>query len=207
VCRACSEVVPIAPPSAELVHQPPALIDELTRPTDLRVEESTLDGALTLRFPPSRAAAIPVLAFAAMWDAFLVFWYVVAVRGGGGPAGVAFWFPLLHVGAGAFITYQGAKTLLNAIVIRLDSDMVSIAVGPLPARGAMRESRRLVQSFADAERRSLGTRRARRWTVQILTRDGRAIPMALELSEPDHARYLAARLNDALERTRSPFRD
>jgi hypothetical protein len=41
-------------------------------------------------------------------------------------------------------------------------------------------------------------------TVLLLTRDGRSVPLALQLDCDDHARWLAERLNHAMARLQAP---
>jgi hypothetical protein len=204
LCRACSELFPLPALLAPAVDAL-APLDPDHRPTDLRWTEHLDARAARFALAPSRAAAIPLLAFAAIWDGFLVVFYTALASSPKTPI-FAFLFPLLHVGAGAFITWQGLTTLLNTTRIAIDTERLTVGAGPVPARSARLETRSI-------ERFDVTTTRGRRGgtssTVRALTRDGLAVKLPLPLSSEEHARFVAARLTAVLGSIREPtgYRD
>jgi hypothetical protein len=148
---------------------------------------------------PPRAVAIPLLGFSAVWDGFLVFWYAMAFRARNAPL-MMFLFPLVHVGAGVFITRMALVRLLNSSRITLDASSFSLVTGPIPQRGA-REATANLERFEAFETQS---RRSSSWSVRMLTRDGRAVTLSLPLDRGEHVRFVAARLNEALRSAREP---
>lgn len=218
VCRPCGEVI-LLEPSQALVPAAPsalALTDEAAaralvtpafKPADLKLTEEHDGRRWLFTLQPSRASAVPLLAFAGVWNAFLVFWYAMALGPAqGGPGNIMLWFPLLHVAAGAFITYQGLVRLLNSTRVRLDEHELTVRQGPIPGRSAL-ESASNVLRFETGVRASQIGRRGdaqQSWVVKMLTKDGRQVDLPLALANADHAAHVAHRLNAALDANRAP---
>jgi len=107
----------------------PALVAKeaptLYRPDSLRWHEVDGDTSYTAVSSPSRWAAIPLLGFAAVWDGILAVWYSIGFgalfSGGGGEAALMLLFPLVHLGAGIFITHKGLVTLFNKRTIHVNA--------------------------------------------------------------------------------------
>ncbi|HEX6040903.1 MAG TPA: hypothetical protein VFZ20_22775, partial [Longimicrobium sp.] len=68
--------------------------------------------------------------FCFVWDGMLIFWYSLAFMG---DAPLVFkLFPMLHVAAGAFITYFTLAGLVNRTTFTIERDRLSVRHGPLP---------------------------------------------------------------------------
>lgn len=205
VCRSCGDVVPL-PAAAELREGAARSVGELKvvppRPVDLRLEELESPGGFrwVIRFP--RWPALPILGFAAVWDGFLVFWYVAAFHLGGGPAGLALWFPLLHVAAGIAITYGGLVKLFNRVEVTMDAEQFTVSHRPIPRPGGLRRSTLgILEVRPSPERRQGSTSEgggADERGLELLFSDGRCQTLQLGLSSARQADYLAFRLNAAL---------
>jgi hypothetical protein len=200
VCRPCGEV--IALPPAEYALDP--AVAELRRPSDLAWSERIEDRAADLIVTPSRWRAVPILAVAAIWDAIILAFYVLLLRNPRTPA-FELGMPLLHVAAGAFVTWWGLLLLLNRSRFVLDARQLVLKNGPVPAPG-FRASTASVDGF-DAV--PMQRRRETIWRVRVLLRDGSAKKISLPITTHEHVSFVAARLNAALARVREPrgYRD
>ena len=178
------------------------------RPVAMQWKETALDGVQRFSLAPRRWQALPILAFAGVWNTFLVFWYSVALLSHGGPAGIMLWFPLLHVGAGLYLTYVGLTKLLNKSRFSIDRERVRFRVGPLPQRGGrVDESIANVRGFdvwtQQSQTRNGGTSLS--YGVRMLTDDGRSISLPFDVSDSEQAEWVATRLNRALDEVRTPL--
>lgn len=219
VCRPCGEVILLAFAENALVPPPApgsnalseeaarALVTPAFKPSDLKLTEERDGHSWLFTLQPGRAAAVPLLAFAGVWNAFLVFWYAMALGpAAGGPGGIMLWFPLLHVGAGLFITYQGLVRLLNSTRVRLDDARFSVRQGPIPGRNALESAGNVLRFETGVRTSNLGRRgdATQSWVVKMLTRDGRQVDLPITLANADHAAHVAHRLNAALDANRAP---
>ena len=201
VCRPCGEV--IALPPAEYALDP--VIAELRRPADLAWSERIEDRKASLAVRPSRWRALPVLGFAAVWDAFIVVFYASLLGHPGTPL-FALAFPLIHAAAGVYITWRGLVLLLNRSRFALDAQEVTLRHAPVPVRG-LRVPTPNVDGF-DAIA-TTGKRGVMTWGLRVLLRDGSARKVPLTITTHEHVSFVAARLNAALARVREPrgYRD
>lgn len=196
-------LVPVAPLLEPLLAPAPTL----ARPADLAVAETReLDGLL-LVLTPSRWKGLGVLGFALLWDSFLWVWYATVFKNGAGPAGMAVWFPLLHVAVGLSITYKAVTGLLNRAHLHLGPGGLRCDRRPLwqPGRTSLPLSQ-IVRIHSDMEQVSGEDGDTRHAIVQVTTADNRAIRLPLELASSRHASYLAGRLNQALDELRGSQR-
>ncbi len=75
--------------------------------------------------------------FVVVWDAFLIFWYRMALGGTGFGGADSFdammlLFPLVHVAVGIGMTYHVLATYLNRTTVQVSSDRVRVHVAPVP---------------------------------------------------------------------------
>lgn len=217
VCRRCSEVVPL--PAGPGAADPSALLvaKEITgmplhayRPHGLEWEERREPQRVRCELTPNRGTGLLVLLFALLWNSFLLFWYSYAVVNlSQNPLGVlALWFPLLHLGAGILLVHTALCMLLNKVEITLGPTRLAYTQQPLWHPGAFHEPLRQLRSFIEVEKISKGRRdrwfqRTVTFGVMALTKDGRSLMMNLYLPEQRHARYVALRLNRALDELRA----
>jgi hypothetical protein len=158
-CRACQEVFRFSPSEIEAVTEH-ARKDSAISEQPLAPEapaEGEADGAerdLDIRVSAIRAprpasieiedwghnrrmvkrwfnySYIGMAFFCVFWDGFLIFWYSAAFFGDG-PL-IMILFPILHVGAGAVITYSTIAGFFNSTVVTVDQDTLEVRHGPLP---------------------------------------------------------------------------
>jgi hypothetical protein len=116
-----------------------------------------------------------------------------------------FWFPLIHVGAGLYITYRGLCLLLNSAHVAVADGELRFRRGPIPERGAVRILVDDVRRVTALETKTSGKNGPTyTWDAQLETRDGRSVRLKLDLASRDGAEYIAFRLEDALAQARRP---
>jgi hypothetical protein len=129
-----------------------------------------------------------LIAFALFWDGFLVFWYSMV---GGRVDSPVFWFPMIHVGVGVFVTYSAVAGLLNRTLIRVSRSEVSIKHGPVPWPGN--------KAMTGADLKQLYCKecvsRSRNGTsltyeLQAITHSGRTIKLVGGMDTSEQALYL-----------------
>ena len=73
--------------------------------------------------------ALFLLFFTVIWNAFLVFWYSMAISGG---AWIMVLFPILHVAVGVYLTYYTLCLFFNKTFIDISGDYLTIRHTPIP---------------------------------------------------------------------------
>ncbi len=207
VCRPCSEVLPLdhPPQTASLALRVP---DGLFRPTDLPwVEKRRGERAWRVSIRPPPGLAIRQLVFAVLWTGFMLS-FVLLMRG---PAHFFAITLLPFVGFGFFVGYLGLAGL-NRMVVDINHDMVTATRAPVPELGGVvREPTVNVVGFSPTSHPISSRGGAQmRWRLHVLTRDGRAIPIRVNLTEGAHATYAAERLTQMLAEARQghvPYRE
>jgi len=126
-----------------------------------RFQVTELGGVLAISWHWPRWMAIPVAAFAVLWDGFLIFFYQQLLQRNA-PLGTLL-FPLLHVAVGIFITYFVLVVLLNRSVLRAGRGELTVRNGPLPWPGNRTlATHELAQLFC-VERRGARARSPTMW--------------------------------------------
>ncbi len=204
LCRPCGELFPLSAVPAPLVPVQPAPIATSSdhRPEALGWAERVDGPRVEIALTPARLSALPLFLFTLFWDGFLVVWYVTASRH---PLSGMFLFPLLHVGAGVYLTYNALVRLLNRSHFAFDRASFLLASGPIPQRGA-HEATDNIDRFDVAESSTSFKRRGTKaWGVRMLTREGKAVSLSLPIAAETEASFVAARLNAALATAREPI--
>lgn len=192
LCRVCDRAMPLARGADRAIAAP--------APRPHFVTESELGGGLELSWPWPRGAGAALLAFAVFWDLFLVFWYATALQSDDAPV-MMLVFPLLHVGAGVFITWSALANLLNHTRLRLRSGRLTIEAGPVPWFGFHKEllTSGIQQLFVvEGTERQGKHGRITVYHLECLRRDGIGIRLVGGLRDLGHARYVEQRLESAL---------
>lgn len=131
-----------------------------------------------------------LLVFAICWDGFLVLWYVLGLSTGAPIAMLL--FPLLHVAAGAGVTYAALTGLVNRTVLRVEGGKLTVRHEPLPWIGNVEiETARLRQLYL--RRRTHRTKNGGMyytWNVQAETDALEAITILARLHDREQAEYI-----------------
>jgi hypothetical protein len=201
VCRPCGEIVPFAAGAGATA------LAKAYKPEGLRLDESVEAGVYQALLRPNRAAAVSLLAFAAVWDGFLFFWYSTAIAS---HAWGMTLFPVLHLGAGFFITHKALVALLNTRRIHIGDGRVRVTNGPVPAGGTLDRAVDDVDGFSVVQ---TSTSRSVSYGVRVNLADGTSKKLDVGTTDKGACDYVAASLNDALGRwkptseAREPYRD
>lgn len=151
-----------------------------------RFQVTELGGVIDISWHWPRWMAIPFAAFAVAWDGFLIFFYQRLLESNA-PLGTLL-FPVLHVGAGVFITYFVLVVLLNRTVLQAGRGEITVRHGPLPVPGNRTlATHELAQLFC-VERR--GSKGKISYDVMARLRSGREVKLVSGLMEERQARYL-----------------
>jgi hypothetical protein len=138
-------------------------------------------------------AALPILGFAALWDLFLVFWYVNVMSVDGMFSVLAMIFPLLHVAVGVSMTYYGIANVLNRTEIVVDKETIEIAHGPIPWRGGRTVHTAAVKQLyvhREEKRKRNSTGMTETFSVHALLADHASVPLVTGLKSRFQALYI-----------------
>ncbi len=188
----------------DLEHSVPALAPatEPARPAGITMD-SGLGGELLLKRRWFHPMLFFLLFFCIAWDAFLVFWYAIALFGPGNNGGMGWLmivFPVAHVAVGVGLTYYVVAGFLNKTEILVTADSLYVRHRPIPWRGN-RELRRDEIRQIEIESAGISTAPANPGMVQLSVcvhhTDGSLLPLLSNLPHRD-ANYVAWHLAEAL---------
>lgn len=141
-------------------------------------------------------------AFACMWDAFLVYWYSIALTKG--DLGEIL-FPLVHVAAGVGITYYVACGWVNRTHVVFNPQRITIRHKPLPWLGNREiNAQNLKQLYSKVTYANNG--RSVHYSVHALTKDGRNVEILGGLDNGEQALYIEQEIENYLGIKDAPVR-
>lgn len=153
-CRQCGAVLDLKGRLSELPAPQaaaPSMPALSAKPAHFLVRESP--GAFEVSWRWFKPSVLGMLAFAVLWDGFLLVWYAGAARGGADLYTLL--FPSLHIAAGVGITYSAIARLVNSTRLTIDRDALTVGHGPVPWLGGRRHPREhLSQLFVERTDRS-----------------------------------------------------
>lgn len=202
-CHACHALVDLRPamtgagPDSMPIPSPAADAEPLPVPLPGGLIVGEAGGDLTIVRRWFSWVYIFLAFFCLFWDGFLVFWYAMAFQPGA-PL-VMKVFPLLHVGAGVFITYMTIAGFVNRTTFIVHRGLLSVRHGPLPWRGNLDvPTDGLAQLFC-TEKISRGKNGTTvRYDVEAVLKDGRHLPIVRGLDDRDQALYIEQTLEKHL---------
>lgn len=178
----------------------------VARPSDPSFLEHEEGGSVSIAMPTPTARrldALGGLGFAAAWNGCLVIGYLLAADCGGGPFGIGYWFPLLHVAVGIRLLHASIRDVLNDVHVRVGPHTFELVHRPVRTLRGVRRPLATIVGFAVAERAPWSDRARRAtWDVDLLLEDGSAVQLGLDAPSEAHARSIAARLDAAVARAR-----
>lgn len=172
-----------------------------TIPHGLDVEETP--GSITITRAWRSPVTYGLMAFAALWDAFMIVWIVIAVTTGA-------WGMLaagsLHILVGVGVSYAVAASLVNRTVVRADRTGFSIWHGPLPTPGRAFYPREDIEQVyikrfeGNQERRGPQVTATGFFIPHVLLKNGRSVPLKglSSVRDTDVARYYEEAIERAL---------
>jgi hypothetical protein len=196
-CVGCDHVFSISPHSAR--HD--SLDTAPSRPSGI-THETGMSGELILKRSWFHVALFGLLFFCIAWDAFLIFWYSIALFGPAKPGGgfdvMMVVFPIGHVAVGVGLTYYVVAGFLNKTKVMVDFESLTVSHGPIPWRGNQSLRREEVKEI-ELEFAGINTNSYKpSMTVNVHLQDGRQL--VLLSSIPDRqAEYIAWQLAETLK--------
>jgi hypothetical protein len=190
-CRACDALVdlravmPAMQPPAEGAYAAEPLPVPL--PAGIHVEERGRDLVIVRRW--FSWVYVFLLFFCIVWNGMLLFWYAIAFAG---DAPLAFkLFPILHVAAGAFISYLTLAGFVNRTRFTIERDHLTVRHGPLPWRGNVDVSTTSLEQLFCTEQIIRGRNGTTiRYGVDAVLKDGRHLKIATALDAREQALYI-----------------
>jgi hypothetical protein len=184
VCRPCAELIPFDGAPLVLVAG---------RPSALRLVERRDGRVFRFDVTPHRRDAHRSLIESAWWLPFLAVMIFLQARW------TFSWTDLfIYLGpmsALAFGVVAAVRRRRRRLILDDNGLRGGANVPPLPLLD--------IDRFESLDEPG-ATRMLRKLDVLVVTREGRALPLGLHLASPEHVRYLAARLNRALDELRAP---
>jgi hypothetical protein len=196
-CVGCDHVFSISPQSARSEQMETAP----SRPSGI-THETGFSGELILKRSWFHVALFGLLFFCIAWDAFLIFWYSIALFGpakqGNGFDLMMVVFPIGHVAVGVGLTYYVVAGFLNKTKVMVDFENLTVSHGPIPWRGNQSLRREDVKEIELEFGGVSGNAHQSTMIVSAHHVDGRQIVLLNSL--PDRqAEYIAWHLADALK--------
>jgi hypothetical protein len=180
LCRGCGEIFSLTPAAAAAADDRPLPIPARF----LLASDSTR--ALDVSWRWWRAQHVGLLLFCIAWDAFIIFWYSVAIFGphkSGGMDLIAVIFPIGHVAVGVGLTYFLIAAALNRTTVACDGDTLTIRHAPVPWAGNRQLPLRDLSDFRTSQVTTRNTNTDNNlttanttWTLSA-TRDGRDLKL------------------------------
>lgn len=157
------------------------------------------DRSLVVRWRWFQPTALFLLAFAVAWDAFLVFWYGMALTGPDTPWLMVV-FPLAHVAVGVAITYTSLASLLNQTRLVCTKGVLKVRHGPLPwYPQPTLPVRDLEQLYVQREVKHSKNGTTVKWHLRAVTRAHTGQPVVKGLDTLQQALWLEQELEDMLD--------
>ena len=179
-------------------------LNRLDVPRPNRVEVQNTGSELIFRWRWLTASIAVVAVFALMWNGFLAVWFTIAILS-------RIWimaaFGTLHLLIGLFLAYYTISGFVNSTVVKIGMGELTIAHGPLPARGNLRlETTSIVQLYSkeiiSRGRNSVNTT----YELHAATRDGKSIKLLSGLDTSEQALYIEQEIEQFLKIPDQPVR-
>lgn len=199
-CHACGEVHDLsgrkASEQAGVPSRPKLVRAKAAIPARFQVEEQATSTHISWRW--FGATHLAMLAFCVFWDGFLFFWYGSLLSAKNPPL-IALLFPLLHVGAGVFLTYSTLAGLLNRTDIDVNRTELTLRHGPLPWPGNRTiPGRSLAQLYVEEVVKTRKGGQSVAYHLVAVDREGRKVKLLTNLDEKDQALFLEQMLERRL---------
>lgn len=175
------------------------------RPAGITVEDWSGELRIVRRWFTPMAFAL--VFFCIAWDAFLIFWYTMAV--GNGAPWIFKVFPVAHVAVGIGLTYLTIALFVNRTVITVQSGQLGIRHGPLPWIGNQTLDATRISQIYCKEHRGNSQNGGSQITYRLhaVTTDGRNLKLLSGLSDEEQALYIEQQLEDHLGIADRPVAD
>lgn len=149
------------------------------------------------------AKYISMAFFAFFWDAFLIFWYGIALSAHAPFIFVI--FPVIHVMVGIGVTYSTIAGFVNRTTLELDSELLTIRFDPMPWLGEKRiKTRDIKQLYCKEEARNSKNGTSISYQLHAVTQDNNLVKLLDDVESPDVAIFFEQQLETWLHITDKP---
>ena len=146
---------------------------------------------------------IPLAFFCVAWDAFLCFWYSMAL--GGGMPWIFIVFPIAHLAVGVGLTYLTLCGFVNRTVLEITRDELAVWFEPLPWIGEKKIKVADLKQLYCKEKVSRGENSTTtQYQLFAVTRDDRQVQLISNLDSPDVALFLEQQIERWLKISDQP---
>ncbi len=166
------------------------------RPRQVQIEKKNDSVKLSWRwFSPKY---IPLAFFCVAWDAFLCFWYSMALGMPNAPW-IMIVFPVAHLAVGVGLTYSTLAGFLNTTSLKIDRQYFIVQHDPMPWTGEIKTPVDQLEQFYCKEKRA-SSKNGVHFTYQLnaVLKDGRDISLVSDLDAPDIALFLEQQIESWL---------
>lgn len=131
-CGQCNAVFSIAGEVGLQAGEKPTKSARLPVPLPKYVQLEEDIGEMRIRRKWFSLYSVPLVFFAVLWNGFMLVWYAIAFSTGEAQMALC---GTLHLAVGLFLIYWVATTFLNTTLITVNSEVLDIKHGPIPAWG------------------------------------------------------------------------
>jgi len=200
-CSTCNSVFSFSPrgdPSLGVRRPAGDTAALMPRPQTFSIEKGAASLVITWRW--FNWTYVPITFFCIAWDAFLIFWYAMAIHGGRGSPLLAFIFPVGHVAVGVTLTYTTLAGFLNHTRVMVSRTQLTIAHRPLPWAGNRTlPTVQVTQLFVERTQSKVQNSASRmQYQVSAMMRDGSKIRLLGGFIEIGKAKFLEQEIEDFL---------
>lgn len=154
-------------------------------------------GGLTFTFDWFSPVFIGLAIFCFFWDGFLVFWYGIAFTQGA--PWIMFVFPILHIAAGAGLTYYALAGFYNKTVITVGMGKLSIEHKPLPWPGnRILQASEMIQLYSEKRVTTSDNGTRTSYRLNAISRGNKKIKLLSGLNSPDVVRFFEHKIEEQL---------
>lgn len=181
-----------APEATDTVAQP------LPAPQPRRVVVERTPAGLRFSWRWFSPKYIAMAIFCVAWDAFLCFWYSLAL-GMPNPPWIMVVFPIGHLAIGVGLTYTTLAGFINRTSVALENGRLTVQHDPAPWPGEVNAPLGDLQQLYCKEKRHSG-KNGPSFTYQLCARlkDGRDLNLVANLESPEIAQYLEQEIETVL---------
>ncbi len=201
-CDYCGNEHLIAPQSKPgVAAQAQPIRPEQPVPASVRIEQDGLSARLIQRWFSWKY--IPMAFFCVAWDAFLCFWYSMAL--GGDAPWIMIVFPIAHLAVGVGLTYSTLCGFVNRTVLEVNRDELAVWFEPLPWPGEKKIKTGELKQLYCKEKVTRGENSTTRtYQLYAVTRDNKETRLLDRLDSPDVALFFEQQLEYWLKITDQP---
>lgn len=165
---------------------------------------ASIRGGVTLEWRWFQSKHLFIIGFTAIWWAFLVFWYTIAMAADA-PLIMKI-FPIVHIAAGVVMGYISLALWRNTTRVTVDGDALHIAHQPFRWPGAKSlPVTKIEQLFCtEGVAYTVNERPVPGYNVHIGMRGGAKVDLVKNLAKPEQALYIEQELERCLGITDRP---